>query len=834
MDSDTNKISLHQRSTDMETLHLIGNAHLDPVWFWPWQEGYQEVKATFLSALDRMEENEHFIFTCACADYYRWVEENDPALFARVKERVLEGRWVLSGGMWVQPDMNIPSAESFARHFLYSQRYFMEKFGRTVQTGYNVDSFGHNAMTPQLLKKAGIRNYVWMRPGPWENAAIPNRPMQWESPDGSSVLACRIEGEYYGDYDLDQKIDRLWAHARNTRLPAMCFYGIGNHGGGPTIRNLTEIDRYLAQSPNGDKTAYSSPDRFFDAVRACDTPLPIWKEELQHHASGCYSTHSVSKRKHRMAENALVRMEKLGVMSRRLTGFEHRKPFVRQAWQNLLFNEFHDAMGGCSAKDVMETVVLQLDETLSIAAREENSALQRISWQVDTSKGQPHPVRNKEGEIFLWNDKDLGTPVVVFNPHEFEASAPVRLRRPFRYAEDHEGNPVPVQIVRAGRTNAEDKWDAVLYAAVPPMGYKLFWAYFDEKAAYENPLSVSPRHLENAFIRAEFDAEGHLCALIDKASGIHALSAPARNILTDISHCDTWAHMEFTFDQEAGAFKTESVTVTETGPVRASLRIVSRFGKSTLTQTYTLYQDQDQIEMHSCLDMQEKHRMLKMCFPTPYKQDGCDISEIPGGVIVRKPTMEEQHCHRFICMQGEQGGLALLNDGKYSYSAKDGTLYMTVSNTSVFADHYGQNHRDQDCRYMDIGEQRFSCILRPYAASWQKQNLHRRAALLNQPLPFLPETYHKGTLPTCMSTLNIDKSQIALLSVKEAEDGQGTVLRLNEMTGQCAKACVQFTLLDRTLSLSFTPFEIKTLYIPQDASLPVRECLLTEYSEVTK
>lgn len=818
----------------METLHLIGNAHLDPVWFWPWQEGYQEIKATFLSALDRMDENEHFIFTCACADYYRWVEENDPILFERIKARIEEGRWVLSGGMWVQPDMNIPSAESFARHFLYSQRYFMEKFGRIAQTGYNVDSFGHNAMTPQFLKKAGMHAYVWMRPGPMENAKIPNHPMRWQSPDGSWVLACRIEGEYFGDYELDKKIDRLWEHARKTNFPAMCFYGIGNHGGGPTIRNLTEIDRYLAQSPNGDKTTYSSPDRFFDAVRACDTPFPIWKEELQHHASGCYSTHSISKRRHRMAENALVRMEKLGTLSHVLTGFEHKKPFVRQAWQNLLFNEFHDAMGGCCAEDVMETVVQQLDETLSIAAREENSALQRISWQVDTSKGQPHPVRNKEGEIFLWNDKDLGTPVVVFNPHEFEAAAPVHLRRPFRYAEDDAGTPVPVQVVRAGRTNAEDKWDAVIYATVPPMGYKLFWAYFDEKETLENPLSVSPRYLENAFIRAEFDASGNLCALIDKASGLNTLSAPAQNVLMDISHCDTWAHMEFTFDKMAGAFAPERVTVTENGPVRASIRVDSRFGKSTLSQTYTLYRDKDQLEIHTRLDMQEKHRMVKMRFPTPFEKDGCDISEIPGGVIARIPTMEEQHCHRFICMQGEQGGLALLNDGKYSYSAKDGVLYLTVSNTSIFADHYGQHHRDEDCRHMDMGMQHFTCILHPYKGAWQQQKLHQRAALLNQSLPFLPETYHKGTLPTSMSTLRIDSPQISVLAFKEAEDSRGNILRLNEMTGQHTNVHVDLSLLGRKLDLAFTPFEIKTLYIPHDSSMPVRECLLTEYSEVTE
>ena len=144
----------------MSTMMMIGNAHIDPVWLWRWKEGYHEVKATFRSALDRMNENPEFVFSCACADYYRWVEESDPEMFREIQRRVAQGQWVIAGGLWIQPDMNTPSGESFVRHLLYSQRYFYEKFGRIAVTGYNVDSFGHNAMMPQLFRLSGIENYV--------------------------------------------------------------------------------------------------------------------------------------------------------------------------------------------------------------------------------------------------------------------------------------------------------------------------------------------------------------------------------------------------------------------------------------------------------------------------------------------------------------------------------------------------------------------------------------------------------------------------------------------------------------------------------------------------
>ena len=178
-----------------DTLFLIGNAHLDPVWLWRRAEGYAEIKATFQSALDRMDEFGDYVFTSACAAYYQWVEENEPELFEKIRTRVREGRWAIAGGMWVQPDCNLPSGESFARHLLYSQRYFQEKFGQIATVGYNVDSFGHNGMLPQLLRQAGIDAYVFERPCQDENAALPHLFL-WESPDGSRVTAFKILFNY--------------------------------------------------------------------------------------------------------------------------------------------------------------------------------------------------------------------------------------------------------------------------------------------------------------------------------------------------------------------------------------------------------------------------------------------------------------------------------------------------------------------------------------------------------------------------------------------------------------------------------------------------------------
>ena len=179
-----------------KTIHLIGNAHLDPIWLWRWQEGCGEVLQTFRSALDRLNEYHDFVFTCSSAQYYKWVEDIDPDMFEEIRQRVREGRWVPVNGWWIQPDCNMPSGESFARQALYSQLYYYEKFGRICRTGYNVDSFGHNGMMPQFIKKGGMTAYVMMRPDIRENPNAPENLFWWDSADGSRVLTYRIPTGY--------------------------------------------------------------------------------------------------------------------------------------------------------------------------------------------------------------------------------------------------------------------------------------------------------------------------------------------------------------------------------------------------------------------------------------------------------------------------------------------------------------------------------------------------------------------------------------------------------------------------------------------------------------
>ena len=495
----------------MSKIYMIGNAHLDPVWLWQWQEGFAEIKATFKSALDRMKEFEDYKFTSACGAYYMWIEQSDPEMFAEIQARVKEGRWYLAGGWLIQADCNLPCGESFARHALVTQRYFLEKFGKMAITGYNVDSFGHNGNLPMILKNSRMENYVFMRPMP-EEKKLPQSLFMWESADGSKVITYRVPFRYCitpWRYELFEQIGAL-----NEGTDQMAFYGIGNHGGGATVELLNRMKETLDE-----RYIYSTPDKFFEDQK--DVKLPIVRDDLQFHAKGCYSAFGEIKQLNRKAENALLSTEKLSVLSNTLVGTSYPQGDLKQAWKNVLFNQFHDILGGCSIREAYDDARLSEGEALAIASRKSNFAMQQISWKINT-------VGDLDAGTCIY-EKDaqkIGKPLVIFNPLDHEVKKPVHVRRVFGSVKDADGNLIPCQTVRASKTDREFKWARSFEATVPAFGYSVY-RFFDSEDSndFENPFTITENSIANGKIKISFDkASGELSSIYDIASGKELLS----------------------------------------------------------------------------------------------------------------------------------------------------------------------------------------------------------------------------------------------------------------------------------------------------------------------
>ncbi len=803
-------------------IYMIGNAHLDPVWLWRWQEGSAEAKATVQSALDRIRENDDFIFVCSSASVYEWIEDFAPEMFKEIKVRVKEGKFVIVGGWYVQPDCNLPSGEGFVRQGLYSQRYFMEKFGVTAKIGYNVDSFGHNAMLPQILKKSGLEAYVFQRPGITEKDLESNLFL-WKSADGSTIPAYRITEPYCYNMntfeEFKERLEQVVGECDKNNNEALFFYGVGNHGGGPTKRNIEVIHEYQ-KSENKYKLQFGNIKDFFDNVN--QESLPVLKDELQHHASGCYAAVSQIKNATRRAENELIASEVYSVMGVKLADRKYPFDSFERAWKDICFTHFHDVISGTSISSAYEDFKQFTGEALMIASREQNSALQTISWKIDTS------------------DSEKGIPVIFFNPFSWDYEGFLQINRHTPYVTDECGRQVQTQIVFSEAYNTKGRGDTVLKVKIPAMGYATYYfpqsgafAYFEadrtyqDKVSNENPaLAVTDNVLENEHLRVVFDMQrGTVVSLYDKDNDCELLSNEAAvPIVIDEYDHDTWSHAKNKFDMVIGRFGDAKLRVKNKGAIFVSIEVESYYNNSVLIQEFSLYEGEKMLRVKASVDWHEKHKMLKLSYPISVTNPKA-VFEIPFGMIERECNGMEESGHSWIAIKGNERTVAILNNNKYSSSFDGNIMNLTVLRSPIFADH-GVTPRVRESRYTDQGIQHFQYSVMPVEGEWN--TVIRVARELNETPINIVENNHKGCLPTNYCGIKCNCNNIVVSALKRSEDNNGLILRAYETEGKNVKAVIYGDLIGTTLLTDFSPYSVKTFYI-DDSTKEYREVLLTEF-----
>jgi len=800
----------------MKSIHLVGNAHLDPVWLWRFPQGAAEIKATFASALQRMEEQPGYIFTAGAVSYYEWVMENEPAMFAQIRRRVQEGRWVPVGGWWVQPDCNAPSGESFARHTLLGQGFLKEKLGHAAKVGYNVDSFGHNAGLPQILRQSGMKYYVMMRPGEHEKH-LPT-VFWWEGADGSRVLVQRIIQSYETNAsatNLPEKLAETKRQRDELDLPLMFFYGVGNHGGGPTVSTLEHLKEEMKRDSS---ILFSDPERYFAEMEKLGDKIPVVKGDLQHHASGCYSTDAVGKRNNRAAEQELTAAEKMMTAANRVLGLPYAKDELERGWKNLLFNQFHDLMGGCSIRVALEDMHQDQDEGRAIARRNLNRALQKIAWNIDTAQGKTFTL-SKDFDPALWETQAGGAPLVVFNTLPWPVTGPVTLYGLVNRVEDEQGRPVATQMVRADRTLPDagsGKSNTLFFAQVPAMGYRVYRAGKHlEAPAVEMPreLKIWQNGLENSCLKVELDEKtGQIRSIFDKKLNREMLAGPAGCVVINDTASDTWAHGIFSFREEKGRFGDAVLQARETGPLRVTLRSETHYGNATLKTDYTLYPGEEKLDMKLQLFWTEPHCMVKLALPLALDKPKA-AWEQAYAVCEKEPDGREMPAQTWGDLSDDSMGMTLVNDSKYSYDALDGELRLTLVRTAAFADHAGPKWRDDFTENMDLGEQTIRVTLLPHGGSWHENGAARAAAQLLNPLIPLAETWHNGPLPMEKSFAQIGSDCMSITAIKPAEDGRGMILRVVETAGKGGTAHVKLPMADCEFDVELGALQFATYRI---------------------
>ncbi|MFH1572828.1 MAG: hypothetical protein ABIG68_02530, partial [Acidobacteriota bacterium] len=438
---------------------LVGYSHIDPAWMWDRAEGeHIVVKGTSEKVLELQEEFPGWVYAMNQMHCFRWMEQDYPELFERMKDAVLRGAWEPVGAEWVEPDGNLPGGEAFVRQFLYGRKYSIDKFGFASTIGWTPDSFGYNWNLPQILKKCDMRGFVTQKIGWSDTTRFPHNLFWWESPDGSRVLVYFPQGSY-GESVISTKMatelrKMKEKHGVDSNL---VIFGIGDHGGG-IPRDYAQRAFGLAKSPIFPKIEFTSMERVFDRMLEKDKELhfPTWKDELylEYHR-GTYTSQARTKNNNRRNEIALANAEKFSSIASMVHDTEYEFDRIEEAWKILLFNQFHDILPGSSINPVYR------------------DADADHAWVAAEAKEITDAVLNRLANMSF--TLGPGDSYVIFNPSSWQRQGLVEIDLAPGVTEaavfNEVDEPVPAQIIYKPGGNR-----SVLFVArsVPGIGYAVY------------------------------------------------------------------------------------------------------------------------------------------------------------------------------------------------------------------------------------------------------------------------------------------------------------------------------------------------------------------------
>jgi alpha-mannosidase len=780
------------------TVRAVGNSHIDMAWLWPWTETVEVVRNTFQSVLDLMREYPDFKFTMSSARTYEWMQEKYPDMFEQIKQRVKEGRWEVIGGMWVEPDLNMPDGESLVRQILVGKRYFQKNFGADIKIGWNPDSFGYNWQLPQIYKKSGIDYFVtskllWAT----DYTKFPYRLFWWEAPDGSRLLTY-FPHEYANDFNPEQMTKDLSLYApliygtKVTDSPQMLYlYGIGDHGGGPTRTMLDHANRLRDPNTVFPKIDFSTAKAFFADLNQelPNLKVPTWKDELyfEYHR-GVYTSQADTKQRIRHDEELMLDAEKYASVAS-LFGRPYAQDQFELAWKNLLFDHFHDVMPGSGIAVNYLDAKRNLEDVARSANELTHGALDEILAHINT--------------------KGDGAPIVVLNslswPREEVIEAEVQLPGQAQHVEviDAAGHRVESQLLTMD--SATNRARLLILAATPSIGYKTYFVRSTPKPTnapdvYNGRLMQAVRAsgdtMQNGAIRVTIDSQtGCITSLYDLRNQTEAL-APSEtdtggpktsacgNLLQAFydkpQKWDAW-NIDADFEKQRWDLdKADEVKLVESGPLRAIIRVTKHFQNSTFVQDITMYAGVPRVDVKMQVDWHEKHILLKVAFPLSAHSDKATF-EIPYGSIERPTTRNtaaeqakfEVPAQRWADLSDTRHGFSLLNDSKYGYDVKGNVLRLSLLRSPEWPDPHA-----------DEGHHEFTYSLYPHAGTWRDAQTVRRGYELNYKLLAIQSQKHDGALQAEHSFVRIEADNVVLTAVKKSEDDDSLVLRFYEWAGK--------------------------------------------------
>jgi alpha-mannosidase len=601
--------------------------------------------------------------------------------------------------------------------------------------------------------------------------------------------------------ELAEKIEFHVKAAEKESTPIMCFYGVGNHGGGPTVQNLKTIDELKAK---GLDIIYSDPEKHFKEVSALEK-VPVVKDELQYHAIGCYSSLSKVKRANNYTEQQLLFAEKmLAVIGE--SGDDEKHRALGEGWKKVLTNQFHDSLGGCSIPEAYPKILAAYGWGMETVNQMTSLLFQRLTSKINTA-----------------HDSIDGSTLIIWNPNPWETTEAVDIIGVADEVRDLHGNKLPFELVPSNAVTIGFYSHAIrLNVSLPPLGYtSLKLSNF--RGSLETGAFLGfqyTRTATNKMVSGDWEAvidreSGFITSLRNTKTNTEFLDPEGIGPLIIDDESDTWTHIIPSYAGARRKMIMESYTLVSRGDVSVEYEIVYKLFNSTVILRVILNGGLGTLDLKIRVLWNERQRLLKMRIASAFENKSF-CSEIPYGSIERSADGKEWPIQRWACLGANSGPcLGVINDGIYSASAEGGALDLTLLRSPIYAHHENQHPRpDIQQRYVDQGEAEFLVQLRPFIDRVGNDVFARHALELNQRAFYVIESTHSGTMSQEQSYCKIrNKSSVLIYTIKRAEDNDGWIIRAVEEGGNNSNAEIDFCWLGVSANFSFSPYEIKTIKI---------------------
>ncbi|MFR8468361.1 alpha-mannosidase [Eisenbergiella tayi] len=798
-----------EKSTEV-TVNVVGHTHIDVAWLWRLKHTREKAQRSFSTVLRLMELYDEYIFLQTQPQLYKYVKEDCPELYEKIRQKAAEGKWEPDGGMWVEADCNLSSGEALVRQFLYGTRFLEQEFGKKCEYLWLPDVFGYSWALPQILKQCEINTFMTTKISWNQFNSIPDDLFWWRGIDGSEILTYFVNTPGEGQ-DMDTRYATYngmvtphavlgsWNKFKNKDLSrdTLISYGYGDGGGGVT-RDMLELRRAMDVIPGLPHVKSVQAGEFFrklhENVENTDRYVHTWDGELylEYHR-GTYTSQAYNKKTNRHMENKLVQTEWLSSLAYILGG-GYAGQELNDSWECVLLHQFHDIIPGSSIHEVYE------DSRINYRTAEERAD---HVWE----EALKTVIQEKEHTYSVYSTNSFGGKELVLIPEQEEGSFT-----------DGSGRKLEAQKTERGY---EVQVETEPFSAIPV----IFIPGEKKTAVPKTASSFDGASIETPRYSIAWNEEGQLTRIYDKRVERSVLKEGQLGNVLEVYedkpiNFDAWDIDIFYTQKMERAKLAKAPELVENGSLKAVVRFVFRYHKSVIQQDMTVFRDSGNIDFVTRVDWQETHRLLKAAFYTDIRSVKASY-DIQFGHVER-PThwntswdwARFEVCgHKWADLSETGYGVSLLNNCKYGYSIKDQAIKLSLLKSAVYPD-----------TEADKGTHEFTYSLYPHEGSVTEGGTIEAASRLNLPAQAVP-----GQFADQRKIVKVSTDRVQIDAVKKAEDEDCLIVRLHECRGGRGKVklssefpvkkLVPCNLLEHDCGeavegaeavFPITPFEIKT------------------------